>query len=57
MSMSPTTPTRSAFSFVAVFIAVVVGVIAFAAFMVLIAFADDLRRPDDGETDEIAKEP
>ena len=55
MSMSPTTPTRSAFSFVAVFIAVVVGVIAFAAFMVLIAFADDLRRPDDGGEHALSK--
>jgi hypothetical protein len=39
---------RGAFSVIAVLVAVIVGVVSFAAFMVLMAFADDLRRPDDG---------
>ncbi len=38
---------RGAFSIVVVLAAVIVGVVAFAAFMVLIAFSDDLREPDD----------
>jgi hypothetical protein len=39
---------KSAFSVIAVLVAVIVGIVSFAAFMVLMAFADDLRRPEDG---------
>ena len=46
---------RGAFSVVVVLVALVVGVVAFAAFMVLIAFADDLRRPDDGGEHALSK--
>lgn len=47
--------SRGAFSVLVVLAAVVVGVVAFAAFMVLIAFADDLRRPDDGGEHALSK--
>ncbi len=46
---------RGAFSIIVVLVAVVVGVVAFAAFMVLIAFADDLRRPDDSGEHALSK--
>lgn len=46
---------RGAFSILVVLAAVVVGVVAFAAFMVLIAFADDLRRPDDSGEHALSK--
>jgi len=46
---------RGAFSIVVVLAAVIVGVVAFAAFMVLIAFADDLREPDDSGEHALSK--
>lgn len=46
---------RGTFSIAVVLVAVIVGVVSFAAFMVLIAFADDLRRPEDGGEHALSK--
>lgn len=46
---------RGAFSLVVVLVAVVTGVVSFAAFLVLLAFADDLRRPQDGGEHALSK--
>ena len=46
---------KGAFSLMVVLVAVVVGIISFAAFIVLIAFADDLRQPEDGGEHALSK--